>query len=188
MRVLAFDPGAERCGYCCLETGPVYVGSGINGLKRESIRTSPTKNKLAVTKSEPYQGYRLKLIDFWTKRGVQLLDEFKPDEVVSETVPAVGGGNFIVAAQGALASTAITVIQCLCFQKGIPVKQIGATTVKTKIGGKKDATKVKVRDGVLSLMPEQAHRAKEWTKVFDESDAYAIALAYLGYSANSGTN
>lgn len=174
MRVLAFDPGAERCGYACLEPGPVYVGSGINGVKRE--------------KGEKYQDYRLRLIQFWTTNTARLLRSLKPELVVTEIVPAVGGGNFVIATQSQLAAAAATVIQSIAMLNEVPVKQIGATTVKARIGGSNKATKVKVRNGVLELMPEQKVKANEWKTVFDESDAYAIALAHLGYRIKSDAN
>lgn len=182
MKVLAFDPGAERCGYACIEgkprsSNPALIGSGIFGLAR-------TVNNEG--KREEYQKYRLRLIEFWTREAEWLLDSYRPDEVATEIVPVVGGGNFVVATQSQLAATVVTVIQAVCFQKSVPVTQVGATTVKAKIGGSNKATKVKVRNGVLNLMPEQQIRAEGWKKVFDESDAFAIALTRLGYRVTSG--
>lgn len=178
-RILAFDPGAERCGWAALERDkelgknkpPEHLGLGYFGLERKV-----NGSKL------PYQEYRLKLLDFWISKTPELLDTYRPDMVVTEIVPVVGGGNFVVATQSQLAATAITVVQVIAKQHHIPVAQIGATTTKTKIGGSKKATKVAVRNGVIKIMPELEDFKKEWTKVFDVSDAVATGLAFWGYS------
>ncbi len=175
MRVLAIDPGAERCGWAVLLSGeeePLYVASGIQAYPRGT---------------DEFQEYKMALIDHyvtWFKSRVQWED---PDVIVTEIVPAVGGGNFTVAAQSHLAHTQITVIHALANLHGYPVVQIGATTVKARIGGGKSASKVKVRDGVFDVMPWAAHHKKEsWKEMFrkreyDECDAFAIALTHLGY-------
>jgi Holliday junction resolvasome RuvABC endonuclease subunit len=167
MRVLAFDPGAERMGWAVLEDGPkpVYVASGIIRFHRRP--------------NEEYQHYKLRLEEHYTYVGPELLSNYHPDRVVNETVPAVGFNN---ATQADLAKTAITVIHAMAYERDFPVYQIGATTIKTQIGGSKKATKVKVRNGVIMLLPELAGRKKEWVKVFDESDAIATGLTALGYS------
>lgn len=178
MRVLALDPGAERMGYAILErpeddkNKPCRrIGSGFLGIKRDSNESE----------KEAYQQYRLRLIDYWIAETPTLLNSFTPDVVVSEIVPVVGGGNFVVATQSQLASTAITVVQAVARQRGLKVEQLGATTVKAKIGGRKKATKVQVRNGVFKLLPGSEVFKKQWTVLFDESDAHAIGLTYLGY-------
>lgn len=172
MKVLAFDPGAERCGYACIKMGPDYIGSGIVALARGKDGKKP----------EPYQSYRLRLIQYWIKETFHLIQRYEPDLIVTETIPVVGGGNFVLATQSQLAGTVATTIQAIAFLHGLPVEQIGATTVKKAIGSTAKATKVKVRNGVLKLLPDQSDRAKDWKTVFDESDAIAIALTRLGYS------
>jgi Holliday junction resolvasome RuvABC endonuclease subunit len=170
MRVLGIDPGAERCGWAVLEDGPTYVASGISGLPR-------TRNG----KKALYQEYRLSLIDYWVGEAHRLL-KTRPDVVVSEVVPVATspGSNFILAAQSQLAATVVTTIQVLATLDGIAVKQISAGTMKRKIGGVKDATKPRVRNGVLSIVPELAPRRRDFMKVFDETDAIAIGLTELG--------
>lgn len=181
-RILAFDSGAKRMGWAALEREtskpvkdkpPIHLGVGHWGVDRE-----------VNGKKLPYQEYRLKLEDYWIAKTPELL-VYRPDAVVCEIVPVVGGGNFVAATQSQLAATAITVVQVIAKQYGIPVYQIGATTVKARIGGGKKATKVKVRDGVIKIMPTLADFKKEWTKVFDVSDAVAIGLAYWGYKNGS---
>lgn len=173
MKILAFDPGAERMGFCCLESEtdkskpPRVFGSGYSGVHRED--------------NEQYQVYRLRLVSFWVTRAQELFTSFSPEEVVSEIVPVVGGGNFVVATQSQLASTAITTVQAMADLHSIPVSQVGATTVKAKIGGHKKASKVAVRNGVFKIIPKTKVRKPEWTKIFDESDAFAIGLMKLGY-------
>lgn len=178
MKVLSIDPGATRLGFGIIEREGEdktksklrYHGSGYYGLSRGTNKS----------KKEPYQEYRLRLIVFWVEEVKALLNSHKPDVVVSEIVPVVGGGNFVVATQSQLASTAITTIQAIAVNEGYEIKQIGATTVKARIGGGKKATKVAVRNGVMKLMPQLADRKAQWTKVFEEPDALAVGLTHLG--------
>lgn len=173
MRVLAVDPGAIRQGIASLHiTGNHTVqcdGFGVFGLPREDA----DNNKI------PYHEYRLLLIEMWLAKSTELLDSYKPDIIVSEIVPVVSSSNFVVATQSQLAATAVTVLQAVGLQRGCKVHQMGATTIKKKIGGHQKATKVGVRNGVIRLMPEMAQYKKGWTKVFEEPDALAIGLCYL---------
>jgi Holliday junction resolvasome RuvABC endonuclease subunit len=177
--VLAFDPGAERCGWCVLtrdgkrfKSSIAHKGSGYFGVAREP-NSSNTKTD--------FQPYRLSLLDFWITKAQELIESYEPTEIVSEIIPAVGGGNFVVATQSHLALCAITTIQVVAMQHGLPVRQVGATSVKKAIGGNGEATKVQVRNGVFKILPEVEDRKKEWTKVFDVSDALAIGLTHMGY-------
>src|SRR2546430_284219 len=103
MKVLSLDPGSVRMGWAVLESGgeepkkskPHYVGSGVLGLTRHSNEG----------KDEPYQQYRLRLIDYCVLEAEYLLSFYRPDRVVSEIVPVVGGGNFVAATLSQLAST-----------------------------------------------------------------------------------
>lgn len=172
MITLNFDPGAERMGWSVLEAQPdskgisvTYIDSGITECKREA--------------DEDYQPYKLRLIKFWTFVAPAMIEKHKPDVIVSEILPAVGGGNFVVATQSELAKAAVTVIHSQAFWNDIPVYQVGATTVKKVVGGKSKATKVGVRNGVIALFPELAPRRVDWIKVFDESDAIAIGATHL---------
>lgn len=170
---MSFDPGAKRMGWSVIKgdgkSTPTWQGSGIATFERDE--------------KEKFQVYRLRVIDFWVTRTGELLNSYKPDELINETVPAVGGGNFVVATQSYLANVAITTIQTIARAKGYLVKQIGATTVKKKIGRAKNATKVKVRNGIYEIMPEMKTRHTQWTqpKCMDEPDAIAVALTHLGY-------
>lgn len=176
MKVMAFDPGAERMGWAVISETPKnkppkWSGSGYFGLKRERNEGKP----------EPYHEYRLRLLAFWIHKAPELFERYQPNIVVSEIVPVVGGGNFVAATQSQLAGDAITVVQVAALQASLDITQIGANTVKARIGGSKKATKVGVRNGVLKLMPQLENRKSQWVKMFDESDAIAIALTHLGY-------
>lgn len=176
-RVLGIDPGAERLGWCVLKRDsktkpPKYLGLGYFGVPRK-VNGSNT----------PFQEYRLSLLDFWINQTPILLDRYKPDEIVCETVPPDFGGNRAATVQGHLALCAVTTLQVIARQRGLPVSQIGATTVKTRIGGDKKASKAKVRDGVIKIMPELEAFKKEWTtmKLWDIPDAVAIGLTFWGF-------
>lgn len=179
-RLLAFDSGAERMGWCALERDakrfkskpPVANGLGYFGVPRQPNKSS---------KKIDFQPYRLSLLDLWIEQAPILFERYEPDEIVSEIIPPVGGGNFVVATQSHLALCAITCVQTVAKQYAIPVRQIGATTVKKYIGGNKEATKVAVRNGVFRIIPDLEDRKKEWTKIFDVSDAVAIGLTHWGY-------
>lgn len=152
------------------ETAPVYHGSGIARFPRKNLA---------------YQVYKLELIQHWTLVAPWHLHTYRPDAVVCETLPAVGGGNFTAATQSELAKASITTVMAMAYERDYPVFQLAAITVKTRIGGKKNASKVAVRNGVIDLLPELADRKFEWTeskKTMDEPDALGVGLTYLGYS------
>lgn len=169
VRILSIDPGAERCGVAIIDSDPLsLVHSSILGLPRNG---------------SDYQLYRLLLIDLWQGLVRGIFNKYHPDTLVSEIVPAPRGGNYGALAQMNLAATVITTIQSIAFYDKIEVNQIAANKVKLKIGGAGDASKVKVRNGVYQILPETKKLIKyNWSKVFDESDAIAVGLAYLGYN------
>ena len=172
MKTLSFDPGAAKMGWACLESEetilpPIYHDSGLIELPRGD--------------DEAFQTYKLRVIHYWAHKGRELLEKFKPDEVVSEIVPAMG---FERSVQNQLAQAAITSVQSTAFSVGFSVEQIGATTVKKAIGGNGHATKATVRNGVVKLIPELRPMVKQWTKVFDEPDSIAVGLCHLGYRSD----
>lgn len=180
-RILAIDPGAERLGWAVIDRQdggvPKVHASGILGLERRLQKNGHAKD-------EEYQKYKLRLIDYWVVKAPALLRDYGITKVVAETLPAVGGGSFIAATQSELAKTAITVIFAFAMKSLCTVIQIGATTVKTAIGGTKDATKARVRNGVIYFLPDFGPELKKETTgdkpVWDRSDAIAIGLAYYG--------
>lgn len=172
MKILALDPGAKRCGWAVLSEGSgdagrsKYIASGYLGL-------DATGN---------YQEHRLHLIEYWVQEGGRLLDVYRPRTVVSEIVPPAGG-NIASIINRQLALTVVTTVQALSYDWGCIVAQMAANTVKKQIGGGGKASKVKVRNGVLLMLPELEPRRPEWTgkeAVWDEVDALAVGLAYLG--------
>ena len=173
-RVLAFDTGAKRMGWAVIDRylgaqkgqeEPRYLDSGIKGIEKDD--------------GEAFQDYRLRLVRYWAAETDVLLRTFLPQFVANETIPLIGGGP--AAMQSVLAASAITTVQAICAVNDVTVQQVAAITVKARIGGKKTATKPKVRDGVISLLPELASRKSDWTKVFDESDALGVGLTALGF-------
>jgi Holliday junction resolvasome RuvABC endonuclease subunit len=170
LRVLGYDSGAERMGFSVVagdgQTAPEYIDSGIAKFPRNG---------------KDYQPYKLELIQHWTYLAPYQFNKYDPDAVVCETLPAVGFNNAI---QAELAKAAITTVIAMAFEREIPVYQIAAITVKTRIGGNKRASKVAVRNGAISLLPELEPRKFEWTeakKTMDEPDALGVSLAQLGY-------
>lgn len=179
MRVLAFDPGADRMGYALLETGPKEIMSGMD---------MPGSGIKGITKQdeETYQEHRLRIIEYWADTTIDFIKQFKPDMIANEIVPPTGGnaGN-VVHRQKAMA--AITTVQVVAIQSGIQIKQIAASTVKKNIGGSGKASKVAVRNGVIQLLPSTERFKPDWKKVFDHSDAFAVGLTALGYKIEKGT-
>ncbi len=187
MLVLAFDSGAFRCGYSfILQQGEVrtLLDSGIVSLPRG--------------KDEAYQVYRERLVHFWVENFNEMGDALAHHsrchgdtafKVVFETVPAIGfqsGGTV----QSQLAQAVVTVCQTLCTEWSWPWEQISATTVKKRMTGYGDATKVQIRNAVLDLFPALEPRRKELTVHADESDAIAIGAVATGFrvKAQKGTN
>ncbi len=168
MRVLFFDPGAERLGWAVLEgdahSDPQYIDSGILRCPKEE--------------EERYQHYKLRLIRSYVLWAPKFFNSYRPDVVGNEIVPSQGFNNM---SQAQLAQAVVATIQAMAYEREYKVVQVGATTIKKAIGGHKQATKIGIRNGVIKLLPNLADRKSEWTKVFDESDALAGGLAYLGY-------
>ena len=160
------DVGAEYMGWAVLRMGtkPNYEDSGVLGLHREDDR--------------PWQDYRLDLIEYWTVRAMDLIIDYQPTHFANETIPIISSGKG--SAQSVLANAAISTVQAMMIIEKIPIQQVAAVSVKARIGGGKSATKPKVRDGVISLLPELASRKSSWTKRMDESDAIAVGLVALG--------
>lgn len=165
--ILALDPGAERMGYAFLDEGPTYIESGIYRCPRQ--------------KDEKYQTYKIRLEEFWSVEALPLLTRHPITTIVNEIVPAVGGGNFVVATQSELTKTAITAVHVIAFMNGVGVRQVAANKVKLSVTGNSAATKVGVRNGVIEALPELANKKSSWLKEFDEPDAIAIGLTWLGY-------
>jgi Holliday junction resolvasome RuvABC endonuclease subunit len=164
VKILALDPGAKRMGWAILSQdsgGPVYWNSGVAGVERTV---------------ETYHTYRLLLIDHFQYWARSMIDDHQPDVVVSELLPVKG---FRDMSQALLAGTAITTVQAVAINK-VVVAQVAVQRIKVAIGRSVRASKVKVREGVIQLLPELEPHRKNWTKVFDEPDAIAVGLTYLG--------
>lgn len=148
-------------GFAFLDSGPELVESGIYGLSRKP--------------DEKYHAYRLRLIDYWVSQTDKMLRRRKPDVIVSEIVPIKG---FSDPSQAYLAGAAITAVHAVASLRKVNHKVVSAASVKKSVARHK-ATKVQIRNAVIEAFPELEPRRKEWTKIFDESDAIAIGLHYL---------
>lgn len=171
-KVLAIDPGAKRLGWAVLDDhhddDVKLIDSGILGVDRGD--------------GEAFQAYKLRLINYFAQKVPVLLRKHLPTVVVSETQPAVGGGNFIAATQSELAKTAVTIFHAFAYAGSLKVIQIGASTIKKAATGDSKATKAKVRNSVIKVFPDIAEELKKETtgeKKWDRSDAIAIGLAYF---------
>lgn len=168
MKILAIDPGAERCGYALIESGPSLIESGVLNVPR---------------RDQAFQEYRLRL-----EEDVAIYFDplfiLPPDKVTNEIMPAVGGGNFAVATQSYLANCTVSVLHTLAFLYEVPVEQISARTVQKQIGIKGRTGKVSkagMRKGVLQCLPCLNEHIKDPEWPWDRWDAIGIGLAALGH-------
>jgi Holliday junction resolvasome RuvABC endonuclease subunit len=171
MNVLAVDPGATRAGWAVLgEPGKdgkaSYIASGVVHHPR-------------LPKQE-FQKYRMELTEHWIEEAFDLMEEYKPSVLISETVPSRGPE---IMDQLYLVNVQVTVLHTIALTYGVKVEQVSARTVQSKIAlRKKDVkvTKPQVRNGVLSQFPELAERLKpKGSQIFEESDAIAIGLWFF---------
>lgn len=177
--ILAVDPGATRAGWAVLgDYGglPNYIASGV--IHHPKLET------------QKFQEYRLDLIERWLDESFDLIEEYKPNVLITETVPSRGPE---IMDQMYLMNVQCTTLQAVAMTYGIKVVQVSARTVQSKLAlRKKDVkvTKPQVRNGVLTHYPELEERLKpKGSQVFEESDAIAIGLHYCGcytVSVNDG--
>lgn len=170
--VLAIDPGATRAGWAVLgipgtDGQATYVASGVVHHPR--------------LPKQAFQDYRMELTEHWIEEAFDLMEEYKPSVLISETVPSRGPE---IMDQLYLVNVQITVLHTIALSYGVKVEQVSARTVQSKMAlRKKDVkvTKPQVRNGVLSYFPELEPRLKTKGKqVFEESDALAIGLWFCG--------
>ncbi len=174
--ILGQDPGGKRMGWAIIANphthyAPVYIASGLFGLDRKG----EGKN------IEAYQEYKLRLVEHFSIKVDGILYKYRPVAMVNEVQPAVGGGSYIAATQAELAKTSMVVFQSAFYRDGLTVTQYGSNTIKKTLTGDQKASKVKVRDAVIEIFPELAHRKSAWqvsNEGMDEPDAIATALCY----------
>ena len=170
MNVLAIDPGALRAGWAVLgspgkDGKATHIASGVVHHPR--------------LPKQPFQEYRMELTEHWIEEAFDLVEEYKPDVLISETVPSRGPE---IMDQLYLANVQITVLHAIAISYGVKVVQVSARSVQSKIAlRKKDVkvTKPQVRNGVLLQFPELETRLKG-SQIFEESDAIAIGLYFFG--------
>lgn len=173
-KVLSMDPGATRAGWAILgqdaagyrKGAPVsYIASGVTPQPRGAKQT--------------FQNYRMELCDHWIDKAAYLIEEYEPTTLVMEIVPSRGAE---IMDQLYLVNVMATTVHVIAFEYGLEVVQVAARSVQAKIARRKPEvklTKPQVRDGVIDRLPELADHFKG-VKVFEESDALAIGLWYLG--------
>ena len=172
MNILSIDPGALRAGWAILgspEDGKAtHIASGVVHHPR--------------LPKQPFQEYRMELTEHWVEEGFDLIEEYKPDVLISETVPSRGPE---IMDQLYLANVQITVLHTIAMSYGVKVVQVSARSVQSKLAlRKKDVkvTKPQVRNGVLLQFPELESCLKSKGKqIFERSDAIAVGLYWLLY-------
>lgn len=168
--ILAVDPGATRAGWAVLGNYgglPNYIASGVV--------------HCAKLPKQTFQDYRMELIALWLDEAFDLIEEYKPGTLITETVPSRGPE---IMDQLYLVNVQCTTLQAVALAYGLKVVQVSARSVQAKLAlRKKDVkvTKPQVRNGVLTHYPELTERLKpKGSQVFEESDAIAIGLHYCG--------
>lgn len=164
--VMGIDPGATRAGWSVLSQrkggNPTHVASGVVHFPR--------------LPKQKFQEYRMALTEYWVLKSFDLMDEYEPDVLVSETVPSRGPE---IMDQLYLANVQVTVLHAIAISYGVKVVQVSARSVQAKIAKRKPnikVTKPQVRQGVLERFPELAPLVKEEMKVFERTDAIAVGL------------
>lgn len=169
--ILAVDPGATRAGWAILgDYGglPNYIASGV--IHHPKLET------------QKFQEYRLDLIERWLDESFDLIEEYKPNVLITETVPSRGPE---IMDQMYLMNVQCTTLQAVAMTYGMKVVQVSARTVQSKLAlRRKDVkvTKPQVRNGTLQLLDLPSHKEEEIrkSKIFEESDALAIGAWYCG--------
>jgi Holliday junction resolvasome RuvABC endonuclease subunit len=170
VNVLSVDPGAARAGWAVLGMSgrndkATYVASGVVHHPR--------------LPKQAFQDYRMELTEYWVAEAFDLMEEYEPRVLISETVPSRGPE---IMDQLYLANVQITVLHAIALTYGTKIVQVSARSVQAKIAKRKPnikVTKPQVRQGVLERLPELESLTKEEMKVFERTDALAIGLWYF---------
>ena len=80
MRVLAFDPGADRMGYAVIDSGPKEVVPNKGNILGSGIVS------LVKLDDETYQEHRLRIIEHWAEQAQILITYFKPRSSFNWTI------------------------------------------------------------------------------------------------------
>lgn len=129
-----------------------------------------------------FQSYRLRLEELSWQRFASLVETYKPDVIVNETLPFV-----LKSAQGYLANTVVATLHNIAYFYHVPIVQVSALSVQSKIALRKPnvkkISKVQVRNGVLNRLPDLTELFKDYSKIhhWDAIDAVAIGLYYQEY-------
>lgn len=168
---MGIDPGATRAGWAVIDSGPIHIASGVIHHPRLS--------------KQPFQEYRMELTERWVEEAFDLMEEYEPDLLVSETVPSRGPE---IMDQLYLANVQVTVLHAIAISYGVKVVQVSARSVQAKIAKRKPnvkVTKPQVRNGIIELFPELESLLKG-SKTFERSDAIAVSAYQLGLYVDTG--
>lgn len=151
MRILAIDPGLDRCGYAIVNISkpPQIIDFG-------RIETSKA-------------GALILRVKKLGKEFASLIDKFKPGVVVIEEIFFSKNKKTII-----MVSQSQGVLLSICAQKNLDVEFINPMQIKLALTGDGRADKKQVQK-MLSL----EYNLKFETKHDDVSDAIAVGLAYF---------
>jgi len=157
--ILGIDPGTNIMGYALL----VVKGSKTEVLKFDVINMKNISNHAVKLK---------KIFD----RTQELITEYLPDEMAIEA-PFYGTNVQSMLKLGRAQGVAIAA----ALSRDIPYVEYAPKKVKQSITGNGNASKEQV-----SIMLGQILKIKEMPKLFDASDALAVALCHHYQKGNNG--
>ena len=161
--ILGIDPGTTIMGYGLLE---------INGSKIKVIQ-------YGVINLKSYANHAIKLKKIFD-RTIQLITEYLPDELAIES-PFYGNNVQSMLKLGRAQGVAIAA----ALSRDIPYVEYAPKKVKQSVTGNGNASKEQV-----ALMLVQILKIQETPKLFDSTDALAVALCHhyqKGNNNQSGT-
>lgn len=170
-RYLGIDPGMERLGY-----GVVSSEGDLELIKFGMINTPRT--------NQDYNEYLNEGIIHITNEFPKILALTEPDLILAEYVPPGKLGT-----RSELTAVSSAVCRMIAHQWGIEWRGIADSTWKSKVVGKRDATKAQTRNAVFSHFPSMADQHKLLKKQqkaeglkpdgfpADVTDGIAIAIA-----------
>ena len=157
--ILGIDPGTQVMGYALIE---------VTGAKVQVVQ-------YGVIHLKSYSNHAIKLKKIFD-RMIQLIDEYLPDELAIES-PFFGVNVQSMLKLGRAQGVAIAA----ALSRDIPYVEYAPKKVKQSITGNGNATKEQV-----SIMLGQILKIPEMPKLFDASDALAVALCHHYQKGNNG--
>lgn len=150
--ILGLDPGTQIMGYAVMQ----------------SIDSSLKVLQFGVIRLEKYSGHELKLKKIF-ERVSGLIEEFSPDEIALEA-PFYGKNVQSMLKLGRAQGVAMA--SALHYE--IPISEYAPKKVKQSVTGNGNASKEQVARMMQTLL-----KIKETPKLFDATDALAVAVTHL---------